>query len=75
MAAGLSSLFLWPLTTGVRKPERKSLTFSFPRGFREECFLLRPPRKETPTRGVKTSSLPSPRPLVVFAVGRRERPP
>src|SRR5271157_2905744 len=62
---GLSRL--WPLTAGVREPERKNLTFSFPGGL-EECFLLRPPKKETPTRGVKTSSLPSP--LGLFAVGR-----
>jgi len=33
-------------------------------------FFAGGPKKETPTRGVKPSLLPSPRPLVVFAVGR-----
>ena len=38
VAAGLRSPRLWPLSAGVREPERKNLTFSFPRRFERDVF-------------------------------------
>ena len=65
MAAGLELSRLWPLTTrGKGAPSVK--TSPFPRGIREECFLLRPPRRKRQPRGGENLLAPLPSPLRGF---------